>query len=75
MLVDYENGNIEHPYVIGVLYTGRSSLSKPSRIIASQRGHSIQFNDDDSVTDFIGGIVPAVSQIEKYIKTTYLLEA
>lgn len=70
VLVDYENGNIEHPYVIGVLYTGRSSLSKPSRIIASQRGHSIQFNDDDSVTDFIGGIVPAVSQIEKYIKLT-----
>ena len=68
VLVDYENGNIEHPFVIGTLYSGRSSISKSTRIIASQRGHSIQFNDGDTIEDFVGGIFPASTLVDKHLK-------
>lgn len=59
VLVDYENGNIEHPYIIGSLYTGRAKAPGKRRSIVSKRGHGITFNDDDSVMDFMTGVLPA----------------
>ena len=66
VLVDYENGNIERPFVIGSLYNGSVKSPSNKRAIVSERGHSITFNDDDSVEDFMAGILPAFSMLKKY---------
>ena len=66
VLVDYENGNIERPFVIGSLYNGSVKSPSNKRAIVSERGHSITFNDDDSVEDFMAGILPAFGMLKKY---------
>ena len=68
VLVDYENGNIEHPYVIGSLYTGRAKAPGKGRSIVSKRGHRLTFNDDDSIMDFMSGIYPGL-EIAKNFST------
>lgn len=66
VLVDYENGNMEHPYIIGSLYTSRSKAPGKNRSIVSQNGHSISFNDGDSVSDFVSGVAPALGMLQQY---------
>ena len=66
VLVDYENGNIEHPYVIGSLYTGRAKAPGKGRSIVSKRGHRLTFNDDDSVMDFMSGIYPGLELAKNF---------
>lgn len=66
VLVDYENGNIEHPIIVGSLYTRRTPAPKGDRSIVSRKGHSLSFNDGDSGSDFFAGILPAYSLATKY---------
>ena len=66
VLVDYDNGNIEHPIVVGSLFTRRTKAPKDSRAIVSRKGHSITLNDDDSVSDFLAGIYPGLGLTNKY---------
>ena len=68
-MVDYENGNIERPYVLGSFFTNRTKSPKKrltskapqgERTIASKKGHSIQFDDGDTLSDFMGAMAPTL---------------
>ena len=71
VLVDYENGNIERPYVLGALYTGKVPVPNGERIISSSNGHCIKMKDPEGSNEFFenlwGGlgllksVVPALS--------------
>ena len=77
VMVDYENGNIERPYVLGSFFTNRTKSPKKrltsrapqgERTIASKKGHSIQFDDGDTLSDFMGAVVPALGLVQKYAR-------
>ena len=71
-IVNFENGNIEKPYVEGLLY---SADRKPSytykknnmRSISSRNGHSIIFYDNDKGTDAIQSLSPLWSTINSFV--------
>lgn len=65
VLVDYEHGNIEHPFIVGSLYTHRTQAPKSTRCIQSSNGHSLSFNDSDSLADFVTGIYPGYELLDK----------
>ena len=67
VLVEYENGNIEHPYVAGSLFTRRVQAPKGGRRIESCNGHALTFNDKGSITQFMAGIYPGVELLEKAV--------
>lgn len=56
VLVDYDGGNIERPYVVGSLYTGKSQVPDGTRVISSANGHSIVMEDPEGAEDFIGNL-------------------
>lgn len=47
VLVDYDNGNVERPYVVGSLYSKNNlaPVEKSRRVLKSKYGHFIRFND------------------------------
>lgn len=80
VLVDYENGNIEHPMIIGSLFTNRNKAPKSSRAsiedtlatckdrrITSEKGHSISFTDTDKASDFMTGFVPGYEVLSTFV--------
>ena len=77
VMVDYENGNIERPYVLGSFFTNRTKSPKKrltskapqgERTIASKKGHSIQFDDGDTLSDFMGAMAPTLGLVQKYAR-------
>ena len=50
VLVDYEGGNVERPYIVGMLHSFAEKPQYPSRSIKSFNGHKIVF--DDPVDNF-----------------------
>lgn len=56
VLVDYDGGNIERPYVVGSLYTGKSQVPNGTRVISSANGHSIKMTDPAGADSFIGNL-------------------
>ena len=71
-IVNFENGNIEKPYVEGLLY---SADRKPSytykknnmRSISSRNGHSIIFYDNDKGSDALQSLSPLWSTINSFV--------
>ena len=45
VLVDYEDGNVERPFVVGMLHSFAKKPQRPNRSIRSAYGHKIVFND------------------------------
>lgn len=72
-IINYENGNIERPYVEGMLFTGKSSVpydfkQNNARVISSANGHSIIFSDPSSVnTNAISGLSPGWKTINGFV--------
>lgn len=72
-IINYENGNIERPYVEGMLYTGKSSVpcdfkQNNARVISSANGHSIIFSDPSSAnTNAISGLSPGWKTINSFV--------
>lgn len=58
VLIDYENGNVEHPYVIGALYNAKNKAtgSSEEHVISSKHGHSIKFLDPSDRGNFVSGL-------------------
>ena len=59
VLLNYEDGNIERPYIVGSLqsrYVTDPWLPLPDRVIRSKNGHSITFNDKTDGVDFLIGL-------------------
>ena len=75
VMVDFEQGNVERPFVIGMLYSkdkpapgyynNRSSRSLFVRdadiVMQSRNGHSIAIKDGISMFDFLSGTTPGTS--------------
>ncbi len=72
-IINYENGNIERPYVEGMLFTGKSSVpcdfkQNNARVISSANGHSIIFSDPSSAnTNAISGLSPGWKTINGFV--------
>ena len=69
VLLNYEDGNIERPYIVGSLqskYVTDPWLPLPDRVIRSKNGHSITFNDSTDGANFLYGLVPAASFIKSW---------
>lgn len=67
VLVDYENGNIERPYVLGALYTGKVPVPGGDRIISSSNGHSIKMNDPEGSNEFFENLWGGASMLQGII--------
>lgn len=66
VLVNFENGNVERPYVVGTLYSKNVVAPKGNRIIKSPNGHIIRMDDPKDGVKFLAGMVPAIKFIQDY---------
>lgn len=69
VLVSFEEGNVERPYVSGYLLSERCNESwgsLPERSVTSRNGHGITFNDNNSLS-FLTNLVPAANFITSFI--------
>lgn len=70
VLLNYEDGNIERPYIVGSLqsrYVTDPWLPLPDRVIRSKNGHSITFNDSTDGANFLWGLLPGASLIKSCV--------
>ena len=73
VLVSFEEGNVERPYVSGSLLSPRSKESwswLPDRTITSKNGHNITFNDSVDGASFFYGLSPAMKSLRSFIPTS-----
>lgn len=67
-IINYENGNIEKPYVEGMLYSSKTAVPAShkrnnARVLSSVNGHCIIFSDPGASTSAIKGLFPAWNTI------------
>ncbi len=70
VLVSFEEGNVERPYVSGYLLSERSNASwkaMPDRAILSKNGHGITFNDGKDGGSFLYNLIPAFAFLKSII--------
>lgn len=73
VLIDYEEGDIERPFVNGSFYSATNQPSVPSsthrigavKSITSDNGHHISFTDT-SGTKFVDELIPVFSMLSKF---------
>ena len=67
VLVDYEGGNVERPFVVGMLHSFAEKPQYPSRSIRSKNGHKIVFKDPSDGTAMFwnaaGGIFSLFTEV------------
>lgn len=76
VLVDYEDGNVERPYVSGTFYNSKNmpartakSYSNTTKSITSVNGHHISFFDQGSSgSRFLANMIPGYSLVSKFGK-------
>ena len=76
VMVDYEDGNIDRPYVVGFLqskYCTEEWGAFPKRGIVSKNGHSLVFNDPARYWDFFGNMLPVVPYVSAMLPDFGLL--
>ena len=69
VLLNYEDGNIERPYIVGSLqskYVTDHWCALDERVIQSKNGHTIKFKDDDGV-NFFTSLMPAADFIKSCV--------
>ena len=74
VLVDYEEGNVERPYVAGYLLSERSNEawgSLDDRAIVSRNGHGIIFEDKPGSDFFFNAIYPGAGMIKSIFPTSF----
>lgn len=72
VMVSFEEGNIERPYVSGFLLSPRSNNSwsyLPDRGITSKNGHNITFNDGLDGCSFYYSLSPALKAVKSFFPT------
>lgn len=70
VMVNFEEGNIERPYVSGFLLSPHNNdqwAALPNRTITSNNGHSITFNDGINGGSFFWGLNPGLQTIRSFI--------
>ncbi len=69
VLVSFEEGNVERPYVSGYLLSERCNESwgsLPERSVTSRNGHGITFDDGNSLS-FLTNLIPAANFITSFV--------
>lgn len=66
VLVEFENGNVERPYVVGTLYSKNVVIPDGERIIKSPNGHYIKIDDPKNITNLLGTMLPAFSFMKQW---------
>ena len=66
VLVNFENGNVERPYVVGTLYSKNVVTPGGDRMIKSPNGHTIKIEDPKDATAFISGMYPGLKFLDDY---------
>lgn len=68
VLINYENGNVERPYMVGALHNARTAPNdgETNETITSVNGHQITFNGG-SADDFLAGVLPAFGTLRQFI--------
>lgn len=74
-IINYENGNIEKPYVEGLLYTNRKKPAgtisgRNTRSISSVNGHSIIFSDTPGNSDLAANFLPIWNTLNGFMPYT-----
>lgn len=80
-IINYENGNIEKPYVEGMLYTRAAEEDESTvpyafkrdkaRVISSVNGHSIIFSDPSASTNVFNGLIPIWKTLSSFLPTVF----
>lgn len=75
IMVGYENGNIERPYMIGSLATTATKGASNDYMLQSPNGQYIKF-DNSSITgsDLLGTFVPAYNMVTSYMPSSSVPE-
>ena len=68
VMVDFENGNIERPFVVGTLYSKNVRVPSGGRVIMSKNGHSIKMSDPTDGTLFLSGAYPGLKFLQSFSK-------
>lgn len=67
VMVDFQNGNADIPFVSGMLFSKNALQPKDgNRIIVSRNGHTIRFWDPDDESLFVGGTYPGLKFLQSY---------
>ena len=66
VLVNYENGNIERPYVVGALYSKNVVAPDADRIIMSRNGHYIKMDDPKDVMKLVASFLPGIGLLSDF---------
>ena len=68
VMVDFENGNVERPYVVGLLYSKNVTVpdNAGSRAIVSRNGHMIKMDDPSDAAKFAEGCYPGFKYLSKF---------
>ena len=66
VIVNYETGNIERPYVVGTLYSKNVVSPTDKRVIKSPNGHIIKMDDPDDGTKFLAGMYPGLKWLQSF---------
>ena len=67
VMVDYEGGNIDRPYVTGTLYSKNvHAPQEGDRVIVSKNGHSIRMSDPSNAAPIFAGVFPFLKFLTNY---------
>ena len=74
VLIDYEDGNVERPYVCGAFYNAKNKPSIPAQAhnydkvssITSARGHHISFTDNGGAERFYTNNLPIIKMANAF---------
>lgn len=69
VLVDYESGNVERPYVAGTLYNkgNATPFYRGNMALISKNGHGIAFSDPVDASKFAAGISPSYTFVRQFL--------
>lgn len=72
VLLNFEDGNIERPYIVGSLqskYVTDNWGALADRVVQSKNGHAITFTDKDDGLAFLTGTIPQLNPLVTFIKS------
>lgn len=63
VMVDFENGNMERPYVVGSLFSKNATVPSGDRVIMSKNGHTIRMSDPTNTSLLGGSLYPGLNYL------------
>ena len=71
VLINYEAGNIDRPYVAGSLFNRKNHIPfrRGNMTLVSKNGHGITFNDPVDVSKFVASFFPAWSFFDQFVSS------